>query len=82
MLVRQNSSSVVIYCMDMLVLCGKFGSCSNFCLTIWVDGATGTDVKRALTSKEVMTSPGSSLLPCNCWIKCCVFFRWWEGLAY
>ena len=48
-----------------------------FCLTICMDGATGTKVKRAFTSKEVITSPGSSLLPCNCWIKWCVFLRWW-----
>ena len=53
------------------------GSCCNFCLTICMDLCTGTDVKSALTSKEVMTSPDSSLLPCNCWMKCCVFFRSW-----
>ena len=62
MLVRQNSSKVVICCIDMLVLCGSVGACCNFCLTICMDGATGADVKRTLTSKEVMTSPGSSLL--------------------
>ena len=61
----------------MLVLCVKVGSCCKFCLTIWIDGATGTDVKRALTSKEVMISPVSMLLPCICWIKCCVLLRWW-----
>ena len=42
-----------------------------------MEGATGTDVNKALTSKEVMTSPGCSLFPCNCWMKCCVFIRWW-----
>ena len=62
MLVRENSSSVVICCIDMLVLCGNVGSCCNFCLTICMDGAVSTEVKRALVSKEVMTSPGSSLL--------------------
>ena len=51
MLVRQNSSRVVICCMDMLVLCGSVGSCCSLCLTICMDGATGTDVKRALTFK-------------------------------
>ena len=62
MLVRQNSSRAVICCMDMLVLCGNVGSCCSLCLTIWMYGETGTDVKEALTSKEVMTSHGSSLL--------------------
>ena len=76
MLVKQNSSRFVICGMDMLVICGSVGSCCSLCLTIWMDGATGTDVKRALTSKEVMTFPGSSLFPCNCWIKCWVFLRW------
>ena len=36
---------VVICGMDMLVLCGNVGSCCSLCLTIWMDGATGTDVK-------------------------------------
>ena len=53
----------MICCMDMLVLCGSVEPCYNFSLTICMDGVTGTKVKRALTSKEVMTSPGSSLLP-------------------
>ena len=66
MLVRQNSSRVVICCMDKLFLCGSVESCCNFSLTISMNGATGTDVKRALTAKEVMTSPGSSLLPHTC----------------
>ena len=56
MLMRQNSIRVVICGMDMLVLCDNVGS-------IWMDGATDTDVKRALTSKEVMTFPGSSICP-------------------
>ena len=77
MLVRQNSSKVVICCMDMLALCDSVVSCCSFCLTICMDGATGTEVKRALTSKEVMTSPGSSILPCSYWITCCVFLSRW-----
>ena len=77
MLVRQNSSRVMIHCIDMLVLCGSVGSCCNFCLTICMDGATVFEVKRALTSKYVITSPGSSLLPGNCWMKCWVFLSWW-----
>ena len=46
MLVSQNSCRVVICCMDMLVLCGSVGSCCSLFLTICMDGATGTDVKR------------------------------------
>ena len=45
----------MIYCIDMLVLCGNVGSCCSFCLTICIASATGTEVKRAFTSKEVMT---------------------------
>ena len=41
-----------------------------FFLTIWIDGCTGTDVKRALTSYEVMISPVSNLLPWSCCMKC------------
>ena len=45
---RQNSRSLTICCMDMLVLCGSSGSCCNFCLTMLMEGSTGTEVKRAL----------------------------------
>ena len=76
MWVRQNSSRDVICDMDMLVLCGRVLSCCSLCFTICMDGCTGTDVNRAYTSKEVMTSPGSNLLPWSCWIKCWVFLRW------
>ena len=70
MWVRQNSSRDVICGMDMLVLCGRVLPCCSLCFTICMDGCTGTDVKRAFTSKEVMTSPGSNLLPWSCWMKC------------
>ena len=40
---------VTICWMDMLDLCGKVESCANFCWTIWMEGSTGTEVKRALT---------------------------------
>ena len=76
MLVRQNSSRVVICGMDMLVLCGRVLSCCNLCLTICMAGWTGTEVNKAFTSKEVMTSPDSNFLPWSCWMKCCVFLRW------
>ena len=42
-----------------------------------MEGSTGIEVKRALTSKDVITSPGSELLEWICWTKCCVFLRWW-----
>ena len=46
----------------MLDLCGKVGSCAKFCWNMWIEGSTGTEVKRALTSKDIITSPGSNLL--------------------
>ena len=60
----------------MAVLCGRVLSCCSLFLTICMAGSTGTEVKRALTSKEVMLSPGCSFLPCICWMKCWVFLRW------
>ena len=38
-----------------------------------MEGSTGTDVKRAFTSNDVMVSPGSSLTYLMCSTKCCVF---------
>ena len=76
MWVRQDSSRDVICGMDMLVLCQRVLSCCSLCFTIYMDGCTGTDVKMAFTSKEVMTSPGSNLLPWSCCIKYWVFLRW------
>ena len=81
MLVRQNSSREVICGMDMLVLCGRVVSSCNLCFTIWMAGWTGTEVNKAFTSKEMMTSPGSNFLPWSCCMKC-VFLRWCGGLAY
>ena len=52
--------------MDMEVLCRRVLSCCNLCLTIWNDGCTCTEVKRALTSYEVMVSLVSNLLPWSC----------------
>ena len=60
---------------DMLVLCCRVGSCANFCCTMRMEGSTGTEMKRALTQKDVVTSPGSSLLLWICWTRCCVFLR-------
>ena len=70
MFLRQNSSNVTICWMDMLVLKGSVGSLSNFCFTIWMEGSTGTEVKRALTSYDVIISPGSSFTFCMCLTKC------------
>ena len=57
MFLRQNSGNVMC-CMDMMVLWGNVGSGSNFCFTILMEGSTGTEVKRVLTSHDVITSPG------------------------
>ena len=70
MWVSQNSSKDVICAMYMEVLCGRVLSCCSLCLTIWMAGCTGTDVKRAFTSYEVMISPGSNFLPFSCCMKC------------
>ena len=51
----------MIWAMDMEVLCGSVLSCCSLCLTIWMAGCTGTEVKRALTSYEVMICPASNL---------------------
>ena len=34
---------------------GSGGSWGNFCLTMMIEGSTGTEVKRALTSYDVIT---------------------------
>ena len=62
--------------MDMLGLWGKVESCANFCLTMWMERPAGTEVKRALSSNDVITSPGSNLLEWICWTKC-VVLGWW-----
>ena len=56
----------MIWGIDMAVLCGRVLSCCSLFLTMWMAGWTGTEVKRALTSNEVMLSPGCNLLPCIC----------------
>ena len=35
-----------------------------------MEGWTGTEVNKALTSKDVMTLPGCSFLSCIWWMKC------------
>ena len=50
MFMRQNSRSVTICGMEMLVLCERSGSCCNFCFSMLMEGSTGTEVKMALTS--------------------------------
>ena len=56
----------MIWGMDMDVLCGRVVSCCSLFWTMWMEGWTGTDVKRTLTSNAVMLSPACSLLPCSC----------------
>ena len=53
----------MIWDMDIEVLCGRVVSCCSLCLTIWMEGCTGTEVKSALTAYEVMISPVCSFLP-------------------
>ena len=62
--------------MDMLVLLGCAGSWCNLCLTMLIEGSTGTDVKRALTLYDVVSSHCSSFTFCICCTKCWVFSRW------
>ena len=40
------------------VLCGRVGSCGNFCCTMMIERSNVTEVKKALTSKDVITSAG------------------------
>ena len=49
MFLRQNSRTVTIFCMEILVLCESSGLCCNFCLTVLMEGSMGTEVKMALT---------------------------------
>ena len=46
---RQNSRTVTVCCMDMLVLLGKCWVWCNFCLTMLMEGSKGNVVKRLLT---------------------------------
>ena len=50
MFLRQNSVSVIICGMDVLVLCERSRSYCNFCLTMLMEGSIRTEVKRAITS--------------------------------
>ena len=47
--------------MDIWVLCGSVGSWTSLCLTMFIAGSTGTEVNKALTSYEEMTSLCSNL---------------------
>ena len=76
MFLRQNSRSLTVCCMDMLVLWGSVGSCCSVCLTMFTEGSIGTEVKMALTSYDVIISPGSSFTFCMCCMKCWFFLRW------
>ena len=67
---RQNFSNVTFCCVDMLVLWGSAGSWCSLCLTMLMEGSTKTEVKRVLTSYDVITSPGSSFTFWICCTKC------------
>ena len=47
----------------------------SLCLTMFIVGSTGTEVNKALTSYEEMTSPGSNVTCCIFCMKCWVFLR-------
>ena len=64
------------------VLCGRVLSCCSLCFTICTDGCTGTDVKRAFTSKEVMTSPWFQPFALELLDKMLGIFEVVWGLAY
>ena len=68
-LLRQNSSRLVICCMVMVVL---------FCrsLSLSTTGWIGTDVKSAVTSYEMIHSPCCSLMPLRCSIKSLMLWTW------
>ena len=57
---RQNSSNVVMCCMDIeVMLCSCEAYCS-FCLMMEIVGCTGADMKRAFTSYYEMHYPCSN----------------------
>ena len=70
---RQNSSNVVMCCMDMEVLFCSCVPCCNICLMLEMAGSTRTDVKRAFTSLDVVHSYCPNLMDLmwstECW-KC------------
>ena len=45
----------------------------SFCLTMFIEGSTGTEVNKALTSYEEMTSPCSNVTCLIFCMKCWVF---------
>ena len=66
MFLSQNSSNMMMFWMDMLVLWCSMGSCVNICCTMCMEGSTTTEVKMALISYQVLTSPSLSLAFCMC----------------
>ena len=59
---RQNSSNVVMCCIDMEAVFSSCISCCSFYLMMKMAGSTGTDVTRTFTSYGVMHSTSSSLI--------------------
>ena len=70
---RWNSNSVVMCCIDMDVLICSCVSCPNLCLMLEMARSIGADVKRAFTSQDVLHSPCPSLMDFPCSTKPYVF---------
>ena len=72
LLCRQNPNRCMMWCIDIIVLCWCYVSCSNLCLITSMAWLTGTEVKRSLTSYEKMHSPVSSsvflIYSTNSWV--------------
>ena len=69
-LFKQNSSRLIMLLMLIVVVWRSSLSCSNFFLSILMADSTGTDVKSALTSYELMHSSSCclmSLIFCTPW---------------
>ena len=77
----QECLTICLCCMDMLVLCESSASCCNFCLTMLMEGFMGTEVKRALTSSGVITSPSFQLYLLNLLYEVLSVFEIVWGLA-
>ena len=74
MFLRQDSSSVMIYGIDIEVMLASKGSCCYMCWTMVMTGSMGTEVKSALTSEDAMMCPGSSFTDLIRSTNSCVFF--------
>ena len=76
MVLRQNSNSLMMCCIDMDVLRCSCMSCSSLCLMMVMAGSTGTDVKRVFTSYDVIHSPCPSMMYLIWSTKFWMFLMW------